>query len=153
MLEWLESSNLAAFIRSSGLLYPIIEIIHIVGFVILVGAAFMFDLRLLGLSKKLSITDLAKHLLPWSRRSLVLVIPSGILLFIANATSVGSNPVFYLKLFLILAAFINAAVFHRFSYPSAKDRFSSSISYKVTAILSILFWIGVLSCGRFLAYL
>lgn len=153
MLEWLESSDLSTFVRRSGLLYPIIETIHIVGFVILVGAAFMFDLRLLGLSKKLSIPDLARHLLPWSQRSLMLVIPSGILLFIGNATSVGSNPVFYLKLSLIMAAFVNAAVFHRFSYPSIKNNFSPTIPLKITALLSILLWMGVLTCGRFLAYL
>ena len=111
MFEWLESSSLAGYIRHSHLLYPVIEIIHIIGFVFLVGSAFLFDFRLLGVSKKIPVTDLAKHLLPWSRRSLLLVIPSGFLLFMTQATSLGYNKVFWTKLILILLAFLNAGFF------------------------------------------
>jgi hypothetical protein len=39
-------------------LYPIVEILHILGFVVLVGAAFMFDLRLLGLSRPLPVSGM-----------------------------------------------------------------------------------------------
>src|SRR5688500_13946661 len=101
MLQTLESSWVADYIRDSSLLYPLIEVLHILGFIILVGAAFMFDLRLLGVSKILPVKDLGKHLLTWSQRSLLLVVPSGLLLFIANATAYGDNPVFILKLILI----------------------------------------------------
>jgi hypothetical protein len=37
--------------RGSVWMYPIVEVLHIVGFVILVGAVFMFDLRVLGFSR------------------------------------------------------------------------------------------------------
>ena len=39
-------------------LYPSVEIVHIVGFVILVGSVAMFDLRVLGLSKQISVRAL-----------------------------------------------------------------------------------------------
>ena len=45
-------------------LYPIVEIVHILGFVVLVGAALIFDLRLLGLARTLPVTGMASHLLP-----------------------------------------------------------------------------------------
>ena len=47
-LVWLETSALAEAMRQWTWLYPGVEIVHIVGFVVLVGAAIMFDLRLLG---------------------------------------------------------------------------------------------------------
>lgn len=47
-LGWLEATPLALAMRSSLWLYPIVEIFHIVGFTILVGAVALFDLRLLG---------------------------------------------------------------------------------------------------------
>src|SRR5947208_9142437 len=41
-------------------LYPITEIAHIVGFAVLVGAAIMFDLRLLGVSSQLPVIGMAR---------------------------------------------------------------------------------------------
>ena len=51
---------LAVYIRQSPLLFPAIEIVHIVGFIFLVGSAFLFDLRLLGVAKKISVKDVAR---------------------------------------------------------------------------------------------
>src|SRR3989442_14729471 len=91
-------------------LYPMTEIAHIVGFAVLVGAAIMFDLRLLGVSRQFPVIGMARHLLPWARASLVLVIPSGLMMFIAHADEFAGKPVFRLKLALIATAGLNAAV-------------------------------------------
>ena len=77
---WLETSAPAVAMRQWLWLYPSIEITHIVGFVVLVGSAFMFDLRLLGLSRALPVSAMATHLLPWARLALLLVVPSGVLI-------------------------------------------------------------------------
>ncbi len=47
-MQWLENTSLAIYIRQSLWLYPGLETVHIIGIVLLVGPAFMFDLRLLG---------------------------------------------------------------------------------------------------------
>jgi hypothetical protein len=156
VFEWLESSAFAQYISHSHLLYPVIETVHIVGFVFLVGSAFLFDLRLLGVSKKIPVTDLAKHLLPWSRRSLLLVIPSGFMLFMTQATSLSDNRVFGLKLILIILALSNAGFFHRFTFRSVSrwDHLQpASTAAKAAGIISLTLWTAVLTCGRFLAYL
>src|SRR5687768_8295188 len=155
VFQWLESTNLAEYIRHSHILYPVIEIIHIIGFIFLVGSAFLFDFRLLGISKKIPVTDLAKHLLPWSRRSLLLVIPSGLLLFITDAKSLSSNSVFGIKLTLIIIAFANAGYFHRYTFPSVTtwDHLQPTpYAAKAAGIISLMLWTGVISCGRLLAY-
>lgn len=156
IFEWLEASSLAVYVRHSHLLYPIIETIHIIGFIFLVGSAFLFDFRLLGLSKKIPVTDMARHVLPWSRRSLLLVIPSGFILFMTQATSLGYNKVFWLKLVLITLAFFNAGYFHRYTFqtiPSWNQLQSTPLRAKAAGIISLLLWTGVITCGRFLAYL
>src|SRR5207245_10256342 len=95
--------------RQSLWLYPIVEILHIIGFVILVGSAAMFDLRLLGLSRQLPVTGMERHLLPWARASVLLIVPTGGLMFVAHATEVARTPPFRLKLrFLVLAALHSA---------------------------------------------
>jgi len=63
---WLEATAAATAMRQSLWLYPIVEILHIIGFVVLVGSAAMFDLRLLGFSRQLPVTGMERHLLPWA---------------------------------------------------------------------------------------
>src|SRR5262245_12676609 len=107
-LAWLEASGLGVAMRQWLWLYPIVEIVHIAGIVVLVGAAAMFDLRLLGLSRRLPVSAMAAHLLPWARAGLAIVVPTGAMMFVAHATEMAGNPAFRLKLALIAAALINA---------------------------------------------
>ena len=154
-LNWLEFSPLAVYIRQSLWLYPALEIVHILGIVILVGGALMFDLRLLGFSKNLSVSGLSRHLLPWSRRGLLFIIPSGILLFITNAKSLGFDPTFWLKMSLLLVAALNVFVFHRFVFSVYKtSRMNGKLPFgaKISALISIVVWIAIIACGRLLAY-
>jgi hypothetical protein len=91
---WLEASAVGTAMRQWLWLYPIVEIVHIVGFIVLVGAAFMFDLRLLGLARAVPVSALADHLLRGARWALLLVLPTGSLMFIAQATEIVCNPAF-----------------------------------------------------------
>ena len=155
VLVWLETSGLAVAMRQWLWLYPIVEIVHIVGFVLLVGAAFMFDLRLLGFGRPLPVAATARHLLRWSRTGLVLVAPTGLLMFVAHATEMAANPAFRLKLVLIGAAGLNALLFHRHSFRSvaAWDReLTAPVAARASAVASLALWTGVICCGRLLAY-
>ena len=55
-LVWLETSGLAVAMRQWLWLYPAVEIVHILGFVLVVGAGFYFDLRLLGAGPALPVS-------------------------------------------------------------------------------------------------
>jgi hypothetical protein len=154
-LRWLENTSVAVTVRESVWAYPIVETMHIIGFVILVGAAAMFDLRLLGGSRRLPVSDTARHLLTWSRASLLVVVPSGLLLFMSNATALSINPAFRLKLVLLAAAGVNAYVFHRWPFKTvtAWDReVPAPALAKISAAVSLALWTGVITCGRFIAY-
>ncbi|GEO02474.1 hypothetical protein AAE02nite_01380 [Adhaeribacter aerolatus] len=155
LLQWLENSIWAVTIRQSAWLYPALEVVHLVGIVLLVGAAFMFDLRLLGYTWELPVKALANHLLTWSRRGLLLVIPSGMLLFITDASVLGYDLTFWFKMTLLLLAGLNALVFHQYTLPSVSVWNSDNVSpkgAKFAAVFSILLWVGVIVCGRWLAY-
>jgi hypothetical protein len=155
-LVWLEGSTVAIAMRQWLWLYPVVEVVHIVGFVILVGAASMFDLRLLGYSPQLPVADLAKHLLRWALLSVLLVIPTGFLMFMAHATEMAENPAFRLNLLLIVVAGLNAVGFHRGPFQSVEHWNQNMIiptTAKVAAVLSLILWVGVIACGRMLAYL
>ena len=154
LLQGMEDSALASGIRASSWLYPFLEIVHILGIVLLAGAAFLFDLRLLGLSRKLPVPDLARHLLPWSRRGLYLIIPSGVLLFSTNAVALAADPVFHVKLIMLVIGGLNAGFFHQFLAPAASEwrHGNTPRTAKTVAVCSIVVWVTVIACGRLLAY-
>lgn len=145
VFRWIEASSLAAAIRASTWLYPFIEIIHILGIVLVAGGAILFDIKLLSSSRKPVMAN--RYLLSWSKRGLVLAIPAGLLLFTTNALALSRDPVFHMKMILLLLAAINAWIFHVRVYLPAKWA-----TARYHAIASIILWISIISCGRLLAY-
>jgi len=155
VLNWLESTPWATAVRQSLWLYPALEITHIVGIVLLVGAAFLFDLRLLGFARHLAVTALSGYLLPWSRRGLLLIVPSGILLFMTNATALAGDPTFWCKMALLGVAALNVLAFHRFllrPHKRSNARGELPATARISAWISVVLWIAIIACGRLLAY-
>jgi hypothetical protein len=155
-LVWLETSALAVAMRQWQWLYPIVEILHILGFVLVVGGAVFFDLRLLGRSRTLPVSGLAAHLLTWSRGGFLLVAPTGFMMFAAHATEFAVNPAFRLKLILIALALLNAAAFHRWPFRSVirwNVAAGAPTWARAAALISLTCWVGAITCGRLLAYL
>lgn len=139
--------------REHAWLYPLVETLHILGFAVLVGAVAMFDLRVLGFGRQLPVKALARHLLPWSAGSMLLVVPTGLLLFVADPLALLANTVFLLKLGLMLVAGVNALAFHAGPYRHADSWLERSPARaQVHALLSLGIWIAVVACGRLIAY-
>ena len=150
-----EALPIAQMMRESPWAYPIVETIHIVGFVLLVGSVVMFDLRVLGLSKNIPVRGLSRHLLPWSLLGLVLIVPTGSLMFMAHATDFLGNGAFQLKMGLLMAAGINAAIFRSGPYQTVSRwdvATRSPLAAQASVAASIVIWIAIISCGRLLAY-
>ena len=154
-LTAIEAMPAAVAMRHELWLYPAVEIVHIAGFVMLVGTIVVVDLRLLGLGRTLSVRALTRHVVPWSAGAFVLIVPTGLLMFTAHASDFVSNRAFQLKLLLIVCAGTNAALFHVSTYRSvdAWDRDAAPPpAARAHAGLSLALWFGVIACGRLLAY-
>ena len=155
----IEASSLGVAMRQWLWLYPSVEIVHITGIGLLFGSIAVLDLRLLGVSKELSVKKLAGHVLPWTAASFVLIVPSGLMMFTAHASDFIQSGVFVLKMGLILAAGLNAALFHTITFRTADVWDSDEMrklppppSARLAGALSLLLWISVIACGRLLAY-
>ena len=68
-------------------------------------------------------------------------------MFVSRAGDLINNPAFVVKMCLIFAAGTNAAVLHA---RGAID--ATTVITKVQALLSILIWVAVIACGRWIAY-
>jgi hypothetical protein len=151
----IEASAVGQAMRQWLYLYPAVETTHIVGIGLLFGSIAVLDLRLLGLSRTIPVRRLAGHVLPWTAASFLLIVPTGLAMFTAHASEFIGSPVFALKMCLIMAAGINAAVFHAgvFRTAAAWDVNAAPPFWaRASAALSLLLWISVIACGRLLAY-
>lgn len=152
----IEGLAIARAMREELWLYPAVEIVHIIGFTILVGSVVMFDLRVLGLSRQVSVRALARHLLPWSVGALLLIVSTGLAVFSAHAGDFLGNRAFQLKMALLLTAGMNAAIFHTGPFQSVASwdtNATAPLGARVSVALSLVLWFAIIGCGRLLAYL
>lgn len=156
ILRWLQDSVLGDAVRSTQFMYPTLESLHILGIAVLVGPAFAFDLRLLGVGRSLvSVTKAARYLLPVSHVGLAIAVVTGILLFSAQAVGVAGSGAAPWKLGLLGLAGLNVIVFHRGVHRRVDewaDAAETPVAARVTAVVSMTTWTGVIFAGRFLAY-
>ena len=122
----------------------------LLGVTLLFGCTAAFDLRILGWNTRAPITTLSRHLLPLSLASLVLVIPSGVLLFALEATRHLQSGAFMVKLGLILAAAGLAIAFRAGPYKSVSDwdeEIAAPTAARLAAAASLICWTAVLYCA------
>lgn len=152
-LLWLEQSALAQTIRLSW--YPLIQVVHILGFSVAFGCVFAFDLRLLGYYRQFSIEDTARFLLRFIHIGFAVAFGSGFLLFAAQPTVLVINAAFQFKMLFLIVVGLNAALFHWKLFPPLKQGYrldKTSIALIAIALVSLTGWIGAIVCGRFIAY-
>lgn len=141
--------------QESPWLYPAVEVVHLLGLGLVVGPALMWDLRLLGLSKSLPVSAMARHLLPWTLVGFGFVAVSGPLLFLADAVKLFENPALRIKLVLIFVAAANAALFHRRAFRTVgawETNAPAPPAAKAAAGISVVVWVSVVIAGRLIAY-
>ena len=142
-------------LRESGLAYPIILSTHLASIALFGGLIVMTDLRLLGLAMTgTPVSEVVEQLRAWKRLGFVIMVACGILLFGAKAGSYYDNPYFQMKITLLLLVGVHALFFRRSVYANpALDRTRVMPgNAKLAACLSLVLWVGILSCGRWIAY-
>jgi hypothetical protein len=154
--QWLEQTTIGTAIRESLWLFPVIETVHIFGIILLVGGTSILDLRLMGLTfRDEPVSKLAKRFLPWAWAGFMIQVATGLLMFTSEATKMYVNLAFQVKMLMIVAAGVNAIVFHSLAYQSVgkwdKDPVAP-VSARVAGLISILFWFGIVAAGRWIAY-
>lgn len=127
--------------------YPALEAVHIVGIALLVGNLVLLELRVWGAAPALPLKPLAGLALSLSLVGFGLVAISGLTMFAASPGELLANRLFVIKMGLVGLAGLNAAMFHARDSLSRLDGLA-----KAQTVLSLGIWLGVIICGRFIAY-
>ena len=124
------------------------------GLSMLVGCIGMFDLRLLGMAKRIPIAALHK-LIPWGLFGFAINITTGSLFLLTEPDQYIYNPSFQFKVLFIAIAGANALTFYATSYGRATAENAPAEAprtAKLIAVVSLSLWIGVIVCGRLLTF-
>lgn len=154
-LEALQATPWAVKIAESDLLFPTLETIHVLALALVVGSISIVDLRLLGRFTHRGVKELSNEVLPWTWIAFIGAVISGALMFISAAVKYAYMPQFQFKLLLIALAGINMLAFHFLTYRSVDewDRASTTpLPARVAATLSLGFWVGVVTLGRWIGF-
>ncbi len=89
---WLEASLLARTLKAGPWLYPLVNLAHVFGIALLVGAIAVLDLRLVGLWPDVPVAALARATVPVAGGGLALGLVTGPALFAVRATEYVENP-------------------------------------------------------------
>jgi hypothetical protein len=142
-------SQFAAFVGSSSWAYPVANLLHLLGLVLLLGGIGLVDLRLAGLFRTLPLEPLLGALTPLAIAGFVLLALSGPVLFAADAASLSHSPILGWKLALIALAGLNAAAFR---WLRSGNTGEATASERFFAVASITLWLLVAALGRMIAY-
>jgi hypothetical protein len=127
--------------------YPALEIVHIAGIALLVGNLVLLELRVFGWGAALPVADLARLSLGLALGGFGLAALSGLTMFASQPAELLANRAFTLKMLLLFAAGCNAAWFHGRGSLRRLDALARWQMLGSTAI-----WLGVITCGRWIAY-
>ena len=150
----LEASAFGAAMRDSAWLFATVKATHLAGIATLVTSIGVLDLRLLGLRRAVPVRQLAGRVLPWTAASFLLIVPSGLAMFVANASELIASPVFALKICLIMLAGANAGIFHAGVFRGAAKwnvNVMPPLAARAAAGVSLALWVSVIACGLLLA--
>ena len=136
-------------LNESSLVFPLLECLHIIGFVCGVGTIALVNFRLLGIGLiEKSAAQLWTETFPWTMAGLSLVIFSGLLLFSIDPDMYYLNLVFLLKMLSLTLAIV---FYYTAVYKTAASG-APAFTKRMVACISLALWALVLFGGIFIGY-
>jgi uncharacterized protein DUF6644 len=150
--EWCEATALGTAIRSSPWAFAVIESFHLLALSVIGGAVLVVDMRLLGLGLRgQRIADVARNAFPWLVASLVVMLLTGIGLFLSEPTKCYYSTPFWVKMTsLALALLFTFTV--RLKMTKADEARVRPLWFKLVALVSLALWFGVGAGGRWIGF-
>jgi uncharacterized membrane protein len=150
--RWCDATWLGETIRGSRIYFPIIETFHLLALTVLFGGVLVLNLRLCRvMMKHQPVQQVAEDLSPWTFWSLVVILVSGILLFLSEAMKCYASEPFQVKMvFLFLAIAFHFTVHRKITRANRDPAFFSGA---MIGVVNAFLWLGVGLGGRAIGFL
>ena len=147
LLAWLEQSALARALKTSFVVYPLVNAAHIAAIGTIFAGVLLMDLRILGRFQAIPAEPFVALLRRVALTAFIFAAATGLMMLSIRATEYAVIGVFLAKMALILLAGLNFLLFMRI-----ENRDPAAPALLPLAVLSILLWAAVLVCGRFIGF-
>jgi hypothetical protein len=155
--DWLAATPLSLQIQTVGWIIPTVQTLHILSIALVVAAAALLDLHLLGVMLRgQPLAAVAQRFLPWIWSALSLLLLTGSLLIVGEPGRSLRNPAFIAKMSMLGAVLVLMLIFQgglrrdrHFWQRSGARRWSA----RLFAVLSLCLWVGIVFAGRWIAYI
>ena len=148
----LEATWIGTIVRETYWGYATPQLAHLLGMALFGGAVVMDDLRLLGRLRRPAFSELSKQLMPLKWLGFIVVVGSGLALFMSDATRLYRNGAFLVKAFLLLLVAVNAGIFRARAYPDVAQSVEMPAAAKLSASLSLLLWFAIIVTSRLIGF-
>jgi hypothetical protein len=150
--QWCESTALGTAIRMSPWAFAVIESVHLLGLAVIGGAVLLVDLRMLGFGlRNQRIAELARAVFPWLVGSLVVMLLTGVALFLSEPLKCYDSRAFWVKMISLGLAMLFTFSIRR-KVTMADETRVRPIWFKLVALVSLALWFGVGGGGRWIGF-
>ena len=151
----LEQSAVGVVMRSSPLLYPAVNVAHILGLMLFFSAVAMMDAKILGALPRIPAGCVLRTGRPLAVAGFLVQAASGFLLFAADAVAIAGNPAFRLKMLMVVLGLANVVLLECVygSRLRAAVPIDPPLGARICAGLSLAGWAVTATLGRLIAYL
>ena len=149
----LQESSFGVWVSSAPTIfaYPTILMLHTVGLAMVVGPAWVLDVRLLGYGARLPVETLrGAFRIMWI--GFFINASTGIMLFISEADDKGMKWIFWVKLLAIALALIVTSRLRRVVFGGGVAPDVAPPTAKSLARASLVLWLAAITAGRLMAY-
>ena len=152
--RWCESTSVGRAVADSVWAFPILEAVHLIGLCVLGGALLVVDLRLLGAGlTSQPVARIARYARPWLIGSLVLMVATGVPLFLSEAIKAYYNTSFWVKMCTLpIALTFTFGVRERVARRETADLADPDPTGRMVGAVSLALWFTVAAAGRWIGF-
>lgn len=156
-MAWLEATPLGHLMRETGVwTYAIVNLFHIIAMALLFGAICVLDLRLLGVWRSIPLGMISRPAVNVAGCGVGLAVLTGVPMLATKAREYADNPFLLPKFVFLGLALANVLILHLSpAWRAHRGRALGVAEERNLARMgaaSLLFWLGVITCGRLIGY-
>ena len=156
LVQSIQDSGIAEWMRTSVKAMPIVESIHVLAAATVFGTIFIVDLRLLGVpNTRRPFTRVSDEMLKLTWGAFFVALVTGALMFAANANTYVANTAFRCKMVALLLAGLNMAIFQLVTFRTVGNWNTDArapAAARLAGMLSILVWLSVIFFARWIGF-
>ncbi|MDP8984553.1 MAG: hypothetical protein M3N97_05825 [Pseudomonadota bacterium] len=153
IIRWIAHTSASKVIANAEWIIPAFQTVHILAIAVVISTMGMLDLRLMGLTgTRYPLRAVVDRYVPWMWISVLVLLCTGAVLITGEPERSLGNWVFQVKMGLLASVLLLTVVFKQLLQRHVDAWERPQLAAKLTGLVSLLLWIGIIVAGRWIAY-